>query len=97
MFFRQNYGPNGKGRSSSFSMMGLTLAASLLKAITPGTKLIIMGDYEQLPSIDPGNVLRDIIESGIVPVVTLNVVRRQAEGSGILYNANRILDGDMIR
>ena len=80
-----------------FSMMGLTLAASLLKAITPGTKLIIMGDYEQLPSIDPGNVLRDIIESGIVPVVTLNVVRRQAEGSGILYNANRILDGDMIQ
>lgn len=80
-----------------FSMMGLSLAASLLKAITPGTKLIIMGDYEQLPSIDPGNVLRDIIESGVVPVVTLNVVRRQAEGSGILYNANRILDGDMIQ
>lgn len=80
-----------------FSMMGLSLAASLLKAITPGTKLIIMGDYEQLPSIDAGNVLHDIIESGIVPVVTLDVVRRQAEGSGILYNANRILDGEPIQ
>lgn len=79
-----------------FSMMGLSLAASLMKAISPGVKLIIMGDYEQLPSIDAGNVLRDIIESGVVPVVTLNVVRRQAEGSGILYNANQILEGAAI-
>ena len=80
-----------------FSMMGLSLAASLIKAIAGGVKLIIMGDYEQLPSIDAGNVLRDIIESGAVPVVTLNVVRRQAEGSGILYNANQILEGQPIR
>lgn len=79
-----------------FSMMGLGLTASLMRAIAPGVKLIIMGDYEQLPSIDPGNVLRDIIASGAVPVITLNVVKRQAEGSGVLYNANEILDGRMI-
>lgn len=80
-----------------FSMMGLTLSAALLRAIQPGVKVIIMGDFEQLPSIDPGNVLRDIIASGVVPVITLDVVKRQAEGSGILYNANQILNGSMIR
>jgi len=80
-----------------FSMMGLSLSAILLKSIAPGVKTIIMGDFEQLPSIDPGNVLRDIIASGMVPVVTLDVVKRQAEGSGILQNANKILNGEKIR
>lgn len=80
-----------------FSMMGIQLSAALLKSISPGTKVIIMGDFEQLPSIDAGNVLQDLIASGVVPVVTLNVVKRQKEGSGILYNANQILDGQMIR
>lgn len=56
-----------------------------------------MGDYEQLPSIEPGFVLKDIIEAGIVPVITLDVVKRQTEGSGVLYNANEILEGHMIR
>lgn len=80
-----------------FSMMGLTLSSALLRAIQPGVKVIIMGDFEQLPSIDPGNVLHDIITSGAIPVITLDVVKRQAEGSGILYNANQILNGSMIR
>lgn len=80
-----------------FSMMGLTLSAALLRAIQPGVKVIIMGDFEQLPSIDPGNVLHDIITSEAIPVITLDVVKRQAEGSGILYNANQILNGSMIR
>lgn len=80
-----------------FSMMGISLSSILLKSIASGVKTIIMGDFEQLPSIDPGNVLRDIITSGVVPVVTLDVVKRQAEGSGILYNANRILNGEPIR
>lgn len=80
-----------------FSMMGLTLSSALLRAIKPGVKVIIMGDFEQLPSIDPGNVLHDIIASETIPVVTLDVVKRQAEGSGILYNANQILNGSMIR
>lgn len=80
-----------------FSMMGLSLSATLLKSIAPGVKTIIMGDHEQLPSIDAGNVLRDIISSGVIPVVTLDVVKRQAEGSGILQNANKILNGEKIR
>lgn len=80
-----------------FSMMGLSLTASLFKSISAGVKTIILGDYEQLPSIDPGNVLRDIIQSAAVPVITLNVVKRQAEGSGVLHNANQILEGNEIR
>lgn len=76
-----------------FSMVGINLAATLLSSIAGGTKTIIMGDFRQLPSIDPGNVLRDIIESGVLPVVTLNVVKRQGSGSGVLYNANEILAG----
>lgn len=79
-----------------FSMVGINLAATLLSSIAGGTKTIIMGDFRQLPSIDPGNVLRDIIESGVLPVVTLNVVKRQGSGSGVLYNANEILAGHPI-
>ena len=79
-----------------FSMVGINLAATLLSSIAGGTKTIIMGDFRQLPSIDPGNVLRDIIESGVLPVVTLNVVKRQGSGSGVLYNANEILAGHTI-
>lgn len=79
-----------------FSMMGLQLSAALFENIPSGTKVIIMGDVEQLPSIDPGNVLQDLIASGCVPVVTLDVVKRQKEGSGILFNANQIIDGQMI-
>jgi len=80
-----------------FSMMGLKLASTLFSAIQPGSKTIIMGDFEQLQSIDPGNVLKDIIDSGTIPVVTLNVVKRQGAGSGILINANKILTGEPIR
>lgn len=80
-----------------FSMVGINLASILLSSIAGGTKTIIMGDFHQLPSIDPGNVLKDIIESGAIPVVTLNVVKRQGAGSGVLHNANAILDGNPIR
>lgn len=80
-----------------FSMVGVNLAATLFSAIAGSTKVIIMGDFHQLPSIDPGNVLKDIIDSGAVPVVTLNVVKRQGAGSGVLHNANAILDGQPIR
>ena len=80
-----------------FSMVGINLASILLSSIAGGTKTIIMGDFHQLPSIDPGNVLKDIIESGTIPVVTLNVVKRQGAGSGVLYNANAILDGNPIK
>ena len=84
-------------RIDEFSMVGINLAATLFSAIAGGTKTIIMGDFHQLPSIDPGNVLKDIIGSKVIPVVTLNVVKRQGEGSGVLYNANRILNGQMIQ
>ena len=80
-----------------FSMVGINLAAALLSSIAGGTKTIIMGDFRQLPSIDPGNVLRDIIDSRVLPVVTLNVVKRQGAGAGVLYNANEILEGRPIR
>lgn len=80
-----------------FSMMGIKLASVLFSAITTGSKTIIMGDFEQLQSIDPGNVLKDIIDSGMVPVVTLTVVKRQGAGSGVLHNANEILAGNPIR
>ena len=79
-----------------FSMVGINLAATLLSSIAGGTKVIIMGDFHQLPSIDPGNVLKDIIDSGTIPVVTLNVVKRQGAGSGVLFNANEILEGRAI-
>ena len=77
-------------------MVGINLAATLLSSIAGGTKVIIMGDFHQLPSIDPGNVLKDIIDSGTIPVVTLNVVKRQGAGSGVLFNANEILEGRAI-
>lgn len=80
-----------------FSMVGIKLAATLLEAVSLGTKVVIMGDHEQLPSIESGNVLYDIISSGRIPVITLNVVKRQGDGSGIIYNANQILKGEMIR
>lgn len=79
-----------------FSMVGIGLAATLLSSIAGGTKTIIMGDFRQLPSIDPGNVLQDIIDSGVLPVITLNVVKRQGAGSGVLHNANEILAGRLI-
>lgn len=80
-----------------FSMVGVKLASKLFQSLTPMTKVIMMGDYEQLPSIEPGNVLKDLIYSNVIPVVTLNVVKRQAQGSGILHNANEILAGRPIR
>lgn len=80
-----------------FSMVGINLAATLFSAIAGGAKTIIMGDFHQLPSIEPGNVLKDIIQSGVIPVVTLNVVKRQGAGSGVLHNANEILEGRPIR
>lgn len=76
-----------------FSMVDIMLAASLFERIGAGTKVIILGDTEQLPSIGPGSVLKDLIESGVIPTVTLDVVKRQGAGSGILENANRILAG----
>jgi len=72
------------------SMLDITLTRQLLSALKPNTKVIFLGDTKQLPSIGPGNVLKDIISSQRVEVVTLNVVKRQKGISGIIINANNI-------
>ncbi|HEX2922436.1 MAG TPA: ATP-dependent RecD-like DNA helicase, partial [Chloroflexota bacterium] len=77
------------------SMMDLLLTNSLFKAIGPESHLVLAGDVDQLPSVGPGNVLRDIIDSGAVPVVRLDTIFRQAEKSSIVLNAHRINRGEM--
>ena len=78
------------------SMVDIQLMSALLKAILPGTRLILVGDSNQLPSVGPGQVLRDIIESGIFPVVRLTRIHRQSESSHIVMNAHRINRGERI-
>lgn len=75
------------------SMLDLFLAHSLLKAVSTGTQLLLVGDIDQLPSVGPGNVLRDLIASQQVPVVRLTQVFRQAQASQIVGNAHRINQG----
>jgi exodeoxyribonuclease V alpha subunit len=75
------------------SMIDIVILSSLLKAMKPGTRLILVGDADQLPSVGPGNVLSDIIESGEVPVVKLDKIFRQSEESMIIVNAHRINQG----
>jgi len=75
------------------SMVDVLLMNHLLKAIIPGTRLILVGDVDQLPSVGPGNVLKDIISSGIIKVVRLTEIFRQAQESMIVLNAHRINQG----
>ena len=75
------------------SMIDIILMNSLLKAIPPTMRLIMVGDIDQLPSVGPGNVLRDIIDSGTFPVVRLTRIFRQAQTSRIIMNAHRINEG----
>ncbi|MBN1681666.1 MAG: ATP-dependent RecD-like DNA helicase [Anaerolineae bacterium] len=77
------------------SMIDLMLFYSLLKALRPDTHLLLVGDIDQLPSVGAGNVLHDVIESGIGPVTRLNTIFRQADTSQIIYNAHRINRGDV--
>ncbi len=76
------------------SMVDLPLLYALLKAIIPGTRLILVGDANQLPSVGPGNVLRDIIASGTVKTTELTHIFRQAENGDIVLNAHRINRGE---
>ena len=78
------------------SMVDLSLFQSLLRAITPGTRLILVGDVDQLPSVGPGQVLRDVMESGCFPMVVLQKIFRQAGESDIVVNAHRINQGQQI-
>lgn len=77
------------------SMLDLPLAVALLQAIPSETTVVIVGDVDQLPSVGPGRVLADLIDSGCVPVTRLTEVFRQAEGSGIIHNARAILNGEL--
>lgn len=77
------------------SMLDVTLAHHLLKAIRPPTRLVLVGDPDQLPSVGPGNVLRDLIDSQRIPVARLTRIFRQDEASRIVSNAHRILSGAM--
>ncbi|MFL0245904.1 ATP-dependent RecD-like DNA helicase [Candidatus Clostridium stratigraminis] len=77
------------------SMIDIMLMNNMLKAIAPGTRLIIVGDVDQLPSVGPGNVLRDIIESKCLKVVRLKQIFRQAKESMIIVNAHKINNSEM--
>ncbi len=76
------------------SMIDIILMNSLLKAIPPHMKLILVGDIDQLPSVGAGNVLRDIIDSEQFPVIRLTKIFRQAQSSRIIMNAHRINAGE---
>ena len=78
------------------SMVDIHLIYSLLMAVTAGTRLILVGDENQLPSVGPGNVLRDIIRSGQFPVVELKKIFRQASESDIVVNAHKINKGEQV-
>ena len=77
------------------SMLDLLLTNSLLKAVRPGTHVLFVGDVDQLPSVGAGDVLRNIIGSGLVPVTRLNTIFRQAANSKIITNAHLINQGKL--
>jgi exodeoxyribonuclease V alpha subunit len=77
------------------SMVDVPLMRALLRALSPGTALLLVGDVDQLPSVGPGHVLSDVIASGAVPVVRLTEVFRQAAQSRIVTSAHRINHGQM--
>ena len=77
------------------SMIDLILMNNVLKAVHPAGHLLLVGDADQLPSVGAGNVLRDLIASGVVPTTRLEVIFRQAAGSSIITNAHRINKGEM--
>ena len=79
------------------SMVDIFLMRSLLRALVPGTRLIMVGDSDQLPSVGAGNVLRDILDSKVIPAVELTEIFRQDEQSMIVYNAHRIKHGEAPR
>jgi exodeoxyribonuclease V alpha subunit len=77
------------------SMVDVALMRGLLRAVLPGTRLILVGDADQLPSVGAGNVLRDMLQSDAVPSVRLTDIFRQDESSMIVLNAHRINEGEL--
>jgi exodeoxyribonuclease V alpha subunit len=78
------------------SMVDIVLMDHLLRALDPRSHLVLIGDVDQLPSVGPGGVLRDLIESGVVPTVVLRRIFRQERQSLIVLNAHRILQGQSL-
>jgi exodeoxyribonuclease V alpha subunit len=76
------------------SMTDTELCHWLIQAVATGARLIILGDVDQLPSVGPGKVLSDMIQSGVIPVTRLTEIRRQAANSKIIVNAHRINNGE---
>jgi exodeoxyribonuclease V alpha subunit len=81
--------------ADEMSMVDVPLMSHLLRALPPNASLLLVGDVDQLPSVGPGMVLRHIIDSGVVPVVRLTEVFRQAAHSRIITNAHRVNEGRM--
>lgn len=77
------------------SMVDIPLMQALLKALRPDVRIVLVGDADQLPSVGPGNVLRDLIASGVIPAVHLDEIFRQAKESAIITGAHAINDGQM--
>ncbi len=77
------------------SMVDIPLMRAVLDAIKPGTRLILVGDADQLPSVGPGNLLKDLIDSGVIPTVALTQIYRQAETSQIITGAHEINHGEL--
>ncbi len=95
--FRRNAGHPLAGEAiiiDEFSMVDLALMHSLIQAVPASMRLIIVGDKDQLPALGPGTLLRDLIESGLVRVVRLDEIFRQARDSLIVTNAHRINHGE---
>ena len=78
------------------SMVDIFLFSSLLDALPFGCRLIMVGDSDQLPSVSPGNVLKDLIDTGLLPVVQLKEIFRQSLESNIVRNAHAIVNGNQI-
>lgn len=78
------------------SMVDITLMHSLLKAVAPSTRLVLVGDINQLPSVGPGSVLKDMIDAGVYQVVRLTKIFRQASQSDIIVNAHKINRGEPV-
>ncbi len=79
------------------SMIDISLMNALLRAVSDAARLVLVGDVDQLPSVGPGNVLGDVIDSGVVPVVRLRHIYRQARDNLIVTNAHRINEGEWPR
>ena len=77
------------------SMIDILLISSLLKALKNGSKLILVGDADQLPSVGPGNMFSDVIKSGVIPVIALKEIFRQSQDSGIVKCAHNVNNGIM--